>query len=87
MNYKYITDDGKNYTAIEKIIKRKAYKDYRKANPLKTNGKPKYKKHHSYSLSDETLEAIQIKKQYLAGDITENEYKGYCIRENLKHEN
>lgn len=84
MDYsKCITADGKNYAAIEKIIARFSYKDYKAVNPLLPNGKPKYKTHRPYSLSNETMEALDIKKQYLSGNITESEYKSYCLRINL----
>ena len=52
----------KNTNAIDKIISELAMKDYLQANPKKADGKPKYKKHHAYSLSDETNEAREIKR-------------------------
>lgn len=82
---KCITTDGKNYGAIEKIIAKLAMKDYISANPRLSNGRPKYKKHRPYSLSQETLEALDIKKAYLSDRITEAEYKAYCLRYNLSH--
>jgi len=72
----------KNINAIDKIIAELAMKDYLKANTDK-NGK-KYKKHHPYSLSSETLEAQEIKNEYLNDIITEEEYKGYCLRYKLR---
>lgn len=72
----------KNINAIEKVIKELSMKDYLVMNPI-INGKRKYKKHRPYTLSDETLEALEIKKQYLNDEITEEEYKAYCLRYNL----
>lgn len=76
---------NKNTTAIDKIIAQLAYRDYRVANPLKANGRPKYKRHHPYSLGEDTNEAREIKENYLSGNISENEYKGYCLKFNLTH--
>ena len=74
----------KDTNAINKIISELAMKDYLQANPKKTDGKPKYKKYHQYSLSDETNEAREIKRQYLAAEITEEEYKSWCLNYNLR---
>ena len=74
----------KNTNAIDKIISELATKDYLRANPKKTDGKPKYKKHHAYSLSEETMEAREIKRQYLTDEITEEEYKSWCLKYNLR---
>lgn len=75
----------KNTIAIEKIIADLAMKDYRRFNPLLPNGRPKYKKHHPYTLSAETCEAREIYHAYLRDEITESEYKAYCLRYNLRH--
>ena len=75
----------KNTNAIDKIISELAMKDYLAYNPRKANGKPKYKTYHPYTLSPETNEAREIKLKYLADEITEEEYKGYCLRYNLTH--
>lgn len=75
----------KNTKAIEKIIAELAYKDYLQANPRKADGKPKYKKHRPYSLSDETNTARQILIDYNADRISEQEYKSFCLRYNLTH--
>lgn len=72
----------KNTSAIDKIISELAYKDYLKANPI-INGKRKYKRHRSYTLSEETLQAMEVKKQYLKKQITEEQYKAFCLRYNL----
>ena len=74
----------KNINAIDKIIKELSIKDYLAMNPRKADGRLKYKKHHPYSLSDDTLEALDIKNQYLSDQITEEEYKTYCLRYNLR---
>lgn len=71
-----------NTEAIDKIIADLAFKDFRRSNPLKANGRPKYKKHHPYTLSAETNEARAIKSDYLTGKITEDEYKAYCNKYN-----
>ena len=83
MDYtKCITSDGKNYAAIEKIIARRSYRDFIAVNPI-YKGTRRYAYHRPYSLSQDTLEALEIKKQYLSGEITEEEYKSYCLRQNL----
>lgn len=84
MDYtKCVTSDGKNYAAIEKIIAKRSYRDYITMNPMDNNGRKKYRHHSPYSLSQDTLEALEIKKQYLTDKITEEEYKAYCLRENM----
>ena len=75
----------KNINAIEKIISALAMKDYLAFNPRKADGRPKYKKYHPYTLSPETNEAREIKRAYIADEITEEEYKAYCLRYNLTH--
>lgn len=72
-----------NTAAIDKIISALAMKDYLRANP-RINGRPKYKKHHPYTLSPETNEARQIKIDYISGEITEEAYKAYCLKYNLR---
>ena len=75
----------KNTGAIDKIIAELAMRDYLAYNPRQKNGRPKYKTHHPYTLSSETNEARQIKQDYTADRITEEEYKAYCLRYNLTH--
>lgn len=75
----------KNVDAINKIISELAMKDYLSMNPRLANGKPKYKKYRPYGLSIETNEAREILHQYLHDKITEEEYKGWCLRYNLIH--
>jgi hypothetical protein len=74
----------KNTNAIDKIIAKEAMKDYLAMNPKLSNGKSKYKTYHPYSLSDNTNEARQIKIDYLNDIITEEEYKAYCLKYNLR---
>lgn len=75
----------KNVEAINKIISDLAMKDYLITNPRKSDGSRKYKHHYSYTLSEETKEAKEILHQYLYDEITEEEYKVYCLRYNLTH--
>ena len=74
-----------NTVAIDKIIAELAMKDYLAYNPRKADGRPKYKTHHPYTLSVETNEAREIKRQYVAGEIDEKQYKAWCLRYNLTH--
>lgn len=75
----------KNINAIEKIIKELSMKDYLTMNPVDKDGRRKYAHHRPYSLSSETLDALEIKKQYLHDEISEEEYKAWCLRYNLTH--
>lgn len=74
----------KNINAIEKIIAELARKDFLAMNPIDKDGRRRYANHRPYSLSSETNEAREIKRQYLADEITEEEYKAYCLRYNLR---
>lgn len=74
----------KNINAIEKIIAELARKDFLVMNPIDKDGRRRYAHHRPYSLSSETNEAREIKRQYLADEITEEEYKAYCLRYNLR---
>ena len=69
----------KNINAIEKIISELAMKDFLVTNPIDKDGTRRYSHHRPYSLSDDTLEALEIKKQYLNDEITEEEYKAWCL--------
>lgn len=75
----------KNINAIEKIIKELSMKDYLTMNPVDKDGRRKYKRHNPYSLSNETSEALEIKKKYLHDDISEEENKAWCLKYNLTH--
>ena len=81
-NLKFVTSDGKNYTAIEKIIAHKSYRDYKAALERHTRHY-KRKRFEGYTLAQDTLEAIEVKHNYLSCKITEEEYKAYCLKENL----
>ncbi len=76
---------NKNTDAIDKIIAVNARRDYLAANPRLKDGRPKYKKHHPYTLSTETNEAREVKNDYLNDRISEEEYKAWCLRWNLTH--
>lgn len=69
----------KNTNAIDKIIAEMSMQCYLSARK-KTCGHLK-----SYSLSAECLEAIETKCDYIAGKISEEEYKAYCLRYNLRN--
>ena len=75
----------KNMNAIEKIIKKEVFKDYRRANPLLPNGRHKYKKYHPYTLSEITMEARDIRNKYVNDEINEEDYKVWCLKYNLIH--
>lgn len=74
----------KNISAIEKIIKELSFRDYRSANPIGKDGMLK-RKFRPYSLSIGTNEAREIRNKYLHDEITEEEYKAWCLRYNLTH--
>lgn len=76
----------KNTAAIDKIIAQLAMKDYLRYNPRNKDGRPKYKKYRPYTLSPETNEAREIQHKYLKDEISENEYKAYCLRWNILHQ-
>ncbi len=69
---------GKNLNAINKIIKELSYRDFVAAT---RNFRRNIK---SYSLSTETLEAMEVKYDYINERITEEEYKAFCLRYNLR---
>ena len=69
---------GKNLNAINKIIKELSYRDFVAAT---RNFRRNIK---SYSLSIETLEAMKVKYDYINERITEGEYKGFCLKYNLR---
>ncbi len=74
-----------NIDNLYKISSNLAMKDYLQANPRDTNGKPKYKKHRPYSLSDETIEVknlygIAIKPEQNITIEEEEQIKGYLLK-------
>lgn len=70
----------KNVNAIDKIIAELSMQCYLAAN-RKIAGRVK-----SYTLSQECLDAIEIKHDYQNGIITEEEYKAWCLKWNLTHQ-
>lgn len=82
----------KNINAIEKIISELSLRDYKaKVKKLtKTQrdnirfGKKTLSDYGGYTLSEETMEARQIRNDYLADKITEAEYKRWCLEYNLR---
>lgn len=82
----------KNVKAIEKIIKELSHRDYNaKCQKLKLSqkrnlamGKKTLSEYGGYTLSEETKEAIEIKHDYQEGKISEEEYKAWCLRYNLR---
>ncbi len=75
----------KNIDAIEKIIAKLTMRDFLAMNPIDEDGRRKYAHHRPYSLSPDTNEAREIRQQYLNDEITEAEYKTWCLRYNLTH--
>ena len=82
----------KNTNAIEKIIAELSKRDYKaRCKRLTKNqvenirtGKKTLSDYGGYTLSKETIEAIETKRQYLADEITEEEYKSWCLKYNLR---
>ena len=82
----------KNTNAIDKIIAELSKKDYearcRKLTKSQIDnirqGKKILSDYGGYSLSHETMEAINLKRDYISGSITEAEYKNYCLQYNLR---
>lgn len=70
--------EGKNLNAINKIIKELSYRDFVAAT------RKIIRKIESYSLSMETLEAMKVKYDYINERISEEEYKGFCLKYNLR---
>ena len=77
-----------NTGAIDKIIARLSGRDYRAAyNRLTARQKYNHmngKYQFQYTLGADTLEAIDIKREYLRGIINEEQYKAFCLRKNLE---
>lgn len=82
----------KNTNAIDKIITELSKRDYEaKCKKLTKSqidnirqGKKTLSDYGGYSLSQETMEAIEIKRKYLADEFTEEEYKSWCLKYNLR---
>jgi hypothetical protein len=82
----------KNTKAIEKIIAELSKRDYearcRKLTKSQIDnirqGKKTLSDYGGYCLSQETMEAIELKRDYLSGSITEAEYKSWCLAYNRR---
>lgn len=78
----------KNTNAIDKIIAELSMISYNSAVKKLTESQKRKiregKTQFSYTLSADALDAIQIKRDYISGKITESEYKRYCIEYNLR---
>ena len=82
----------KNTSAIGKIIAELSKRDYEARCKKLTKNQVDNIRHGNktlsdcggYTLSQETNEAREIKKQYLADEITEEEYKSWCLKYNLR---
>lgn len=83
---------NKNTKAIEKIIRELSYRDYnaryqKLTLSQKRNlaiGKKTLSDYDGYTLSEETMEAIRIKHDYQEGQISEAQYKTWCLKYNLR---
>lgn len=82
----------KNTKAIEKIIAELSKRDYearcRKLTKSQIDnikqGKKTLSDYGGYTLNQETMEAIELKRDYLNGSITEAEYKSWCLAYNRR---
>lgn len=78
---------SKNTNAIDKIICELSKRDYfTQWNKLTESQKRKVrngKMYFSYDLGMDTLESIEVKRNYINNNIDEEEYKSYCLRYNL----
>ena len=83
---------NKNVNAIDKIIAELSKRDYvarckkltRSQIENIKQGKKTLSDYGGYSLSQETMEAIDLKHDYINGNITEAEYKSYCLKYNMR---
>lgn len=86
-------ENTKNTCAIDKIIAELSLQDYHARTERLTsnqkkairNGKKTLSDFGGYSLGQKTMEAVNVKRDYLNGNITENEYKAWCLRYNLAY--
>ena len=80
---------SKNVSAIDKIISSLSLRDYKaKWDTLTEKQKESYRigKNYGkfqYSLGQDTMTAIETKRDYLANKITEEEYKAFCLNYNI----
>ena len=85
--------ERKNTNAIDKIIAELSRRDYearcKRLTKSQVNnirqGKKTISDYGGYSLSQETMEAIETKNNYQNENITEAEYKSYCLKYNLRN--
>jgi hypothetical protein len=68
----------KNTNAIEKIVFEMSYKDMLAA---REKFQHRFK---GYSLGQDTMEVVQMMRDYRADKVTEEEYKAFCLKYNLK---
>lgn len=80
--------ENRDTNAIDKIIAELSMRDY-KSQWNKLTGKQKYnvqigKRQFSYMLSTETTDVLEIKHAYKEGSLSENDYKSWCLKYNLR---
>ena len=77
----------KNTNAINKIISKLSSRDYLAQWSRLTEAQKRRvqfgKLCFSYSLGPETMEAIETKRAYISGAISEAEYKAFCLKCNI----
>lgn len=80
--------ENKNVNAIDKIIGELSFGDYQaqwnKLTDRQKNSVRNGKKQFSYILSGAARQAVEIKRDYLSGEITEADYKSYCLQYNVR---
>lgn len=82
----------KNIDAIEKIITELSLRDcnasLKKLTKMQKNniclGKKTIFDYGGYAFSEETMEAMRIRNDYISDKITEEEYKRWCLEYNLR---
>lgn len=77
----------KNTKSIDKIISKLSSRDYlaqwSRLTEAQKNRVKFGKMQFSYSLGLETMEAIETKRAYTSGAISEEEYKAFCLKCNI----
>ncbi|NMB69835.1 hypothetical protein GYA27_01355 [candidate division WWE3 bacterium] len=76
----------KNVTAVDKIIAALCMKEFKRANPKPKMRKDGTVRYNPYSLTDEINEFRELKRAYLADEISEEKYKAECLKYNLRRE-
>lgn len=89
-----INKEEKNTAAIDKIIAQLSHRDWKAAYEALIKRKGKINKRtglpnrvESYTLGADTMEAVEIKHQYIKEEIGEDEYKAWCLKWNIVHMN